>query len=69
MYGHGANLLLCFLLLGAIACKADTRVTEKSLGAACPLLSAADIQAVQGEAVAVFFCGEAVSKNARQIFR
>ena len=52
MYGHGANLLLCFLLLGAIACKADTRVAEKTVGGACPLLSAAEIQAVQGEAVA-----------------
>ena len=52
MYGHGANLLLCFLLLGAIACKADTRVAEKTVGGACLLLSAAEIQAVQGEAVA-----------------
>lgn len=52
MYGHGANLLLCFLLLGAIACKADTRVAEKPVGGACPLLSASEIQAVQGEAVA-----------------
>ena len=52
MYGHGANLLLCFLLLGAIACKADTRVAEKAVGGACPLLSASEIQTVQGEAVA-----------------
>jgi hypothetical protein len=52
MYGYGANLLFCFLLLGAIACKADTRVANKTVGAACPLLSVSEIQAVQGEAVA-----------------
>jgi hypothetical protein len=52
MYGNGANLLLCFLLLGAIACKADTRVAEKTVAGACPLLSASEIQTVQGEAVA-----------------
>ena len=52
MYSKGANLLLCFLLFGVLACKADTRVAEKKVGGACPLLSAADIQAVQGEAVA-----------------
>jgi hypothetical protein len=52
MYAKSANLLLGFLLLGALACKADTRVADKKVGGACPLLSAADIQAVQGEAVA-----------------
>lgn len=51
MYAKGANLLFCFLLIGVLACKADTRVAEKNPGAACTLLSAADIQAVQGEAV------------------
>ena len=52
MYAKSANLLLGFLLLGALACKADTRVAEKKVGGACSLLSAEDIQAVQGETVA-----------------
>lgn len=51
MYAKGANLLLSFLLLGGLACKADTRVAEKKVGGACTLLSASDIQAVQGETV------------------
>jgi hypothetical protein len=51
MYAKSANLILGFLLLGAMACRADTRVAEKKVGGACPLLSAADIQAVQGETV------------------
>jgi len=51
MYAKSANLLLGFLLLGSLACKADTRVADKKVGGACPLLSAADIQTVQGETV------------------
>ena len=51
MYVKSANLLLSFLLLGGLACKADTRVAEKKVSGACTLLSASDIQAVQGEAV------------------
>lgn len=51
MYVKGANLLLSFLLLGGLACKADTPVAERKVGGACTLLSAADIQAIQGEAV------------------
>ncbi len=49
MYAKGGNLLLSFLLLGVLAC--NTSVAEKTAGGACPLLSAADIQAVQGEKV------------------
>ena len=56
MYASGATLFLCCLLLGALACKADSRGRESNVGAnlasgACALLSASDIQAVQGEAV------------------
>ena len=51
MYAKGGNLLLSFLLLGVLGCKANTSVAEKTAGGACPLLSAAEVQAVQGEKV------------------
>jgi hypothetical protein len=53
MYVSGVNLFLCCLLIGALACKADSRNTgvNPAGGGACALLSASDIQAVQGEAV------------------
>jgi hypothetical protein len=63
MYVKGGNLLLSFLLLGALACKADTRVADKSVGGACPLLSASDIQAIQGETVADAQGSERVSDS------
>lgn len=63
MYGNGANLLLCFLLLGALACKADTGVAEKKVGGACPLLSASEIQAVQGEVVSDMQGSERTSES------
>src|SRR5437016_1463021 len=57
MYARGSAFFLCCLLLGALACKADSRGRESNAGAnpatggACPLLSTSDIQAVQGEPV------------------
>jgi hypothetical protein len=51
MYARGGNFILSFLLLGVLACNANTSVAENTAGGACPLLPAADIQAVQGEKV------------------
>src|SRR6267378_425912 len=53
MFASGANLFLCCLLLGALACKADSRNAgaNPAGGGACALLSASNIQAVQGESV------------------
>jgi hypothetical protein len=57
MYAKHSALFLCCLLLGALACKADSRnretnpVVNPAGGGACPLLSSSDIQAVQGETV------------------
>src|SRR6266480_2320078 len=57
MYARGSALFLCCLLLGALACEADSRDRESNAnvnpagGGACALLSSSDIQAVQGEAV------------------
>ena len=57
MYVRGSALLLCCLLLGVLACKADSRNRESNAnvnpagGGACALLSSSDIQTVQGEAV------------------
>ena len=57
MYARSSALFLCCVLLAALACKADNRARETNPivnpagGGACALLSASDIQAVQGEAV------------------
>ena len=57
MYAKRSALFLCCLLLGALACKADSRnretnpVVNPAGGGACALLSNSEIQAVQGETV------------------
>lgn len=57
MYPRGATLFFCCFLLGALACNADSAGEQKNVtpkpasGGACALLSASDIQAVQGETV------------------
>ena len=54
---QAVTLFLCCLILGAVACKTDSRGQQKSVSVspassgACAFLSASDIQAVQGEAV------------------
>lgn len=55
---RAVTLLICCLLFGALACKADSGSVQKNAAAdpprsgACALLSASEIQAVQGEAAA-----------------
>lgn len=56
MYNRIATFFLCYLLIGAVACKSDS--AKPQTHEACTLLSDSDILAVQGEAVADKNAGE-----------